>query len=83
MTKKVETVDIWEGCKSIERIPGKVSGTWLFEGTRMPVATLFAIFKSGNSLAEFHEWYPGVEEGLVLDLLEHIELSLEDRLVSS
>ena len=74
-------MDIWEEYKSIERIPDKVSGAWLFRGTRMPVTTLFSILKSGNSLADFHEWYPGVEEQLVFDLLEHIESSLEDRLM--
>ena len=57
-------MDIWEECKSIERVPGKVSGTWLFRGTRMPVTTLFSLLKSDNSLADFHEWYPGVEEQL-------------------
>ncbi len=71
-------MNIWEQCKSIERVPGKVSGTWLFRGTRMPVTTLFSILKSGATVADFHKWYPGVDERLVLDFLEYIELSLDE-----
>ena len=27
----------WQSCAAVERIPGKVSGEWLFKGTRVPV----------------------------------------------
>ena len=30
----------WSQCPAVERIPGKVSGAWLFRGTRLPVATV-------------------------------------------
>ena len=67
----------WEGCDAIERTPGKVSGTWVFSGTRMPVSTLFSILQTNNTLDDFHRWYPGVAEQLVLRLLDHIESSLQ------
>ena len=31
----------WSECPAVESIPGKRSGTWVFKGTRMPVAAVF------------------------------------------
>lgn len=30
----------WSQCPAVERVPGKVSGAWVFKGTRLPVATV-------------------------------------------
>jgi uncharacterized protein (DUF433 family) len=30
----------WSQCAVVESIPGKVSGAWVFRGTRLPVATV-------------------------------------------
>ena len=30
----------WSQCSAVESIPGKVSGAWVFKGTRVPVATV-------------------------------------------
>ncbi len=30
----------WSDCPVVESIPGKVSGTWVFRDTRLPVATV-------------------------------------------
>lgn len=30
----------WSQCQAVESIPGKVSGAWVFKGTRLPVATV-------------------------------------------
>lgn len=30
----------WSHCPAVESIPGKVSGAWVFRGTRLPVATV-------------------------------------------
>ena len=27
----------WETCPAVERTPGKVSGAWVFAGTRIPL----------------------------------------------
>jgi len=34
------TVLDWSQCPAVESIPGKVSGAWVFKGTRLPVATV-------------------------------------------
>ena len=31
----------WSQCSAVESIPGKVSGAWVFRGTRTPVSTIF------------------------------------------
>jgi len=31
----------WTKCAAVESVPGKVSGAWVFRGTRLPVATIF------------------------------------------
>jgi uncharacterized protein (DUF433 family) len=30
----------WSQCPAVESVPGKVSGAWVFKGTRLPVATV-------------------------------------------
>ena len=30
----------WSQCPAVKSIPGKVSGAWVFRGTRLPVATV-------------------------------------------
>jgi hypothetical protein len=31
----------WSECQAVESVPGKVSGAWVFKGTRTPVAVVF------------------------------------------
>jgi uncharacterized protein (DUF433 family) len=37
----------WSQCPAVESIPGKVSGAWVFKGTRTPVATVFDNLEDG------------------------------------
>ena len=30
----------WNQCSAVEQVAGKVSGAWVFKGTRLPVATV-------------------------------------------
>lgn len=66
----------WSQCHSVERIPGKVSGAWLFKDTRVPVRALFENIEGGATVSEFLEWFPGVKREQVEDVLEHAERSL-------
>jgi uncharacterized protein (DUF433 family) len=49
----------WSKCAVVERNPNKMSGAWLFRGTRIPVATFFANLNDGAD--DFLEWFPGVK----------------------
>jgi uncharacterized protein (DUF433 family) len=60
----------------VERSPGKVSGAWVFKGTRVPVRALFENLEDGARVAEFLEWFPGVSRVQVEAVLEHAEQSL-------
>ena len=53
------------------RDPERVSGTWVFRGTRVPVAALFENLEDDASLHEFLEWFPGVTAGQARAALDH------------
>lgn len=42
----------WSQCPAVESVPGRVSGAWVFKGTRMPVQTVFANLEAGMSPEE-------------------------------
>ena len=47
----------WSQCPAVESIPGKVSGAWVFRGTRVPVAAIFENLKCSpldEVLENFH-----------------------------
>lgn len=56
---------------SIERHPGKVSGQWVFRGTRVPLTALFENLRDGATIDQFLEWFPGVKREQVIAVLEH------------
>jgi len=59
----------WTHCNAVERQPGKVSGAWLFRGTRVPLASLFENLAAGASIEEYLAWFPGVNREQVEDVL--------------
>jgi uncharacterized protein (DUF433 family) len=67
----------WTQCPAVERIPGKVSGAWLFKNTRVPVKALFENIEGGATVQEFLEWFPGVERAQIDAVLECAQRSLE------
>ena len=71
----------WETCPAVERRPEKLSGTWVFQGTRVPVSALFENLKEGASMEQFLDWFPGVGEWQVKAVLEHEMKSLADSAV--
>lgn len=66
----------WTQCPAVERSPDKVSGEWLFRGTRVPVKALFENLEDGARVSEFLEWFPGVTAAQVDAVLEHTSRSL-------
>jgi uncharacterized protein (DUF433 family) len=55
----------------LERHPQRVSGDWVFRGTRVPLSALFENLKDGASIDEFLEWFPGVRREQVVAVLDH------------
>jgi uncharacterized protein (DUF433 family) len=67
----------WSTCSAVERNPERVSGAWVFRGTRVPVASLFANLEDGAQLADFVSWFPGVTTEQARVVLEHAAQSLQ------
>ena len=63
--------DYWESCPVVERTSNRLSGAWVFRGTRVPVSALFDKLMDGASVDDFLEWFPGVGRMQVEAVLEH------------
>lgn len=66
----------WSSCPAVERDPQRVSGAWVFRGTRVPVSALFENLEDGVQIAQFVEWFPGVTIEQVRVVLDHAAKSL-------
>jgi uncharacterized protein (DUF433 family) len=66
----------WNQCPAVERSPAKVSGAWVFAGTRVPVKALFENLEAGARVEDFLEWFSGVQREQVEAVLLHTEKSL-------
>ena len=66
----------WNDCPAVERSPDKVSGAWVFRGTRVPVRALFENLEAGAKVDDFLAWFEGVNRGQVEAVLEHAAASL-------
>jgi uncharacterized protein (DUF433 family) len=71
----------WTQCPVVERVPGKVSGAWVYKDTRVPVRALFENLEGGATVEEFLEWFPGVSREQVLAVLKFAESSLAEAAV--
>ena len=47
----------WSQCPAVESIPGKVSGAWVFTGTRTPVGIVFENLEDGMTIDEVMEQF--------------------------
>ena len=66
----------WSKCSAVESVPGKVSGAWVFRGTRLPVATIFENLEDGMSIVEIMEQFDVTREQ-VTAVLDFAARSLE------
>lgn len=62
---------LWSKLEAVESLPDKVSGAWVFRGTRVPVAALFENLRDGATVEQFLEWFPGVERADVQAVLDY------------
>ena len=66
----------WSQCAAVESIAGKVSGAWVFKGTRTPVALVFENLEDGMTIDELIEQFPITREQ-IRAVLEFAARSLE------
>ena len=67
----------WSQCPAVESVPGKVSGAWVFRGTRMPVAAVFENLEDGMGIDEIVRLYDGLTREQVQAVLEFAARSLQ------
>jgi uncharacterized protein (DUF433 family) len=71
----------WTTCQAVERDPLKVSGAWVFRGTRVAVSALFENLEGGATVDQFVQWFPGVTREQIDAVLEHAARSVSVRAV--
>jgi len=67
----------WAKCPVVESVPGKLSGAWVFRGTRIAVAAIFENLEDGLSMDEVVGLYDGLTREQVKAVLEFAAESLE------
>ena len=67
----------WSKCPAVESVPGKVSGAWVFRGTRMPVAAVFENLEDGLTIDEIVQLYDGLTREQIKAVLDFAAQSLE------
>lgn len=65
----------WSDCPAVERDAERVSGAWLFSGSRVPVAALFENLEDGVPITEFVQLFPGISLAQARSVLEHVARS--------
>ncbi len=60
----------WSQCSAVESDPGKLSGAWVFRGTRMPVAAMFENLEDGLTVDEIAEMFDGLTREQVIAVLD-------------
>ena len=60
----------WSNCPEVESSADRVSGAWVFVGSRVPLAALCENLEDGVSVKEFTELFPGVRLAQARAVLE-------------
>jgi uncharacterized protein (DUF433 family) len=67
----------WAQCPGVERVPEKLSGAWVFRGTRMPAVAVFENLEDGLTIGEIVDLYDGLTREQVQAVLNFVAKSLE------
>ena len=67
----------WSRCEAVESVPGKVSGAWVFRGTRIPVAAVFENLEDSLTIDEIVNMFDGLSREQVKAVLDFAAHSLE------
>jgi uncharacterized protein (DUF433 family) len=67
----------WSACPAVESVPGKLSGAWVFRGTRIPVSAIFENLEDGLTIDEIVQMFDGLAREQVVNVLDFAAQSLE------
>jgi uncharacterized protein (DUF433 family) len=60
----------WSNCPEVKSSADRVSGAWVFVGSRVTLAALFENLEDGVSVKKFTELFPGVRPAQARAVLE-------------
>ena len=66
----------WKNCAAVESVPDRLSGAWVFHGTRIPVTVLFDNLEDGLTVKEIVALYEGLTTQHIDGILEFVSGSL-------
>jgi len=72
----------WSKCPAVESVPGKLSGAWVFRGTRVPVSAVFENLEDGLTINDIVQMFDGLSNELVVSVLEFAAQSLDAPLLA-
>ena len=64
--------------RAVERVPEKLSGAWVFKGTRIPVAAIFENLEDGLTIDGLIAMFDGLTREQVTAVLDFAAQSLKD-----
>lgn len=67
----------WAECPAVESVPGRVSGAWVFRGTRIPVSAVFENLEDGLTIDEIVQMFDGLTREQVKSVLDFTAHSLQ------
>ncbi len=68
----------WSQCSAVERVPGRMSGAWVFRGTRIPLAAVFENLEDGLSIEELVQMFDGLTADQVKAVLDFTAKTLRE-----
>ena len=66
----------WSQCAAVESVPGKLSGAWVFRGSRIPVSAVFENLEDGLTIQQIVEMFDGLTHAQVKAVLDFAAQSL-------
>lgn len=66
----------WSQCNAVESTPEKLSGAWVFRGTRIPVAAVFENLEDGMTIEQIVSMFDGLNAEQVKAVLDFAAHSL-------
>jgi uncharacterized protein (DUF433 family) len=72
----------WSKCPAVESVSGKLSGAWVFRGTRVPVSAVFENLEDGLTINEIVQMFDGLSKELIITVLEFAAQSLDTPLLA-
>ena len=77
--RRVDNMSVldWSQCAAVESVPERVHGAWVFRGTRIPVALVFANLEAGMTVDELLQTFQGLTREQIAAVLHFAARSLE------